>query len=412
MVEPLPERDFRFLSEDELRSFDYESVPDDAPDGYILEVDLKYPESKELHDLFSDYPPCPENATITVDDLSPYTKKLAEKLNVRPKSVDKLVCNLKDKCKYVLHYRNLKLYKQLGMKVVKIHRVLKFKQSKWMKPYVEFNIEKRKQATNDFEKDFFKLMNNAVFGKTMENIRKHKDVKLVDTVKKFNKLVARPNFKSFKIFSEDLTAVHMTRIEICLDKPTYVGMSILDISKLFMFKFHYGHIKKLYGNRAALLMTDTDSLIYDIQTDDVYEDMRRHLDLYDTSDYPRDHPAYSDKNKKALGKMKDETKGNPIKEFVGLRPKMYSILEKDDVNAKKTAKGISKSARKRLRHRQYYDALFNEESNTVEMAQIRSHLHEIRTVKIKKTGLSPYDDKRYVLNDKITTLAHGHYETK
>ena len=144
-----------------------------------------------------------------------------------------------------------------------------------------------------FEKDFFKLLNISIFGKTVENIRNHQDVKLVHNAKQFKKLTAKPNFKSFNIFTEDLTAVHMAKQDILLNKPTYVCMTILDISKTFMYEFHYNHIKSTYGNRAALLMTDTDSLVYSIETDDLYDDTCHHLDLYDTSEYPSGHPAYS-----------------------------------------------------------------------------------------------------------------------
>ena len=267
MSEPLPTGNLRFLDEQSSSTFNFMSVPDDSPIGYILEVDLEYADS--LHDLHNDYPLCPENTDILPEDLSPYTKKnLAQKLGISIKKSRKLVCNLKSKSKYVIHYRNLKLYVQLGLVVTKIHRVISFEQSCWMKPYVDFNMQMRKHAKSEFEKNFFKLMVNSVFGKTMENIRKRQDVRLVTNVPIFKRLTAKPNFKSFKIFSEDLTAVHMTKPQVLLNKATYVGMSILDISKIFMYKFHYQHIKQLYGNKATLLMTDTDSLLYVIETED------------------------------------------------------------------------------------------------------------------------------------------------
>ena len=180
-------------------------------------------------------------------------------------------------------------------------------------------------------------MNNAVFGKTMENIRKHLNVKLVPDGRKFNRLTSKPNFKSFKVFSNDLVAVNMAKTEIKLIKPTYVGMSILDLSKAFMFTFHYDKIKQKYGGNAKLLMTDTDSLVYHIKTEDIYEDMLQERNAYDTSEYSSSHKFFSVKNKRVLGKMKDEYKGNLIKKFVGLRPKMYSILEADG-NEKKQQK--------------------------------------------------------------------------
>ncbi len=407
MTQPMPERDFKILPEEEVADFDFSSVPDDSPIGYILEVDLDYPDS--LHNLHSEYPLCPENVIVTEEDLSPYSKTLAQKLNVNPGKCKKLICNLKAKKRYSVHYRNLKYYVKLGMKVNKIHRILSFKQSCWLKQFIDFNTEMRKQATNEFEKAFFKLMNNSVYGKTMENTRKYKDVKFATSPSYFEKLVCKPTFKSFKIFSEDLTAVHLAKQQIELNKPTYVGLSVLELSKLIMFQFHYDCMKSLYGDRAKLLMTDTDSLIYDIETEDLYDDMVNNLHWFDTSDYPKNHSAYSEVNKKVLGKFKDETNGNPIVEFVGLRPKMYSILEKGNIEKKKTAKGISRVVTKKMTHQSYLDSLFGENSTTAKMIQIRSENHTVVTAEVKKTALSPYDDKRFVLEDKISTLAHGHY---
>ena len=225
-------------------------------------------------------------------------------------------------------------------------------------------------------------------------------------VKQFKKLTAKPKFKFFKIFSEDLTAVHIAKQDILLNKPTYVGMSTLDISNTFVYEYHYNHIKSTYGNRAVIIMTDTYSLVYSIETDDLLNDMCHHLDLYDTSEYPSDHPAYCTVNKKVVGKMKDEMKDHPIKEFVGLRLKMYSVLE-DDGTEKKTAEGINKSVTQKMRHEQYFQAVFGEHRSTAYMTCIRSYKHDVITVNVKKIGLSPYDDKRYILQDKITTLAHG-----
>ena len=341
---------------------------------------------------------------------------LAQKLNIKPGSSKKLIFNLKKKERYTVHYRNLKYYSEFGIKVLKIHRAISFKQSCWLKKFIEFNTEMRKKATTHFEKNVFELMNIAVYGKKMENGGKHKDVKLLTSPQYFEKLACKSTFKSFKIFSEDLTAVHLTKQQIKLKKLTYVGLIVLELSKLIMFQFHYDCIKQLYGNKAKLLMTDTNSLIYDIETEDFYDDMVRHNVWFDTSDYPKRHLAYSDVNKKVLGKFKDETNGNPIKEFVGFRPKMYSKLEKsvyekgkENEKVRKTAKGLTKVSKRNLSHQAYLDALFGKTNNSVKMTQIRSMNHTVLTVNTKKNGFSSYDDKRFVLDHKIFTLAHGHY---
>ena len=170
--------------------------------------------------------------------------------------MSKLIPTLGDKKEYVLHYRNLQLYLDLGLKIKKVHRVLKFDQSPWLKQYINFNTEKQKHAKNSFEKDFFKLMNNSVFGKTMENLRKQVDVRLVTNEKKLDKLISEPTFISSKIFNENLMAVHKVKEPLTLNRPTYVGMCILDLSKTLMYNLHYNYIK-----RSIIIEPDSCSLI-------------------------------------------------------------------------------------------------------------------------------------------------------
>jgi hypothetical protein len=251
-------------------------------------------------------------------------------------------------------------------------------------------------------------MNNSVFGKTMENLGKRVNVKLINDKAKLSKLIASPSFDSFRIFSEDLAAVNMKKTKLYLNRPIYVGFAIPDLSKVLMYQFHYEYMKPMYGCDAKLLFTDTDILYYEIKTNDNDQDMLQDTDLFDTSEYAQDHPLYSITNNKVLGKMKDETHGIPIQEFVGLRPKMYSILytENNKQVEKKTAKGIKKSVTKRkLRHAGYRECLFEKRQTMASLNQIRSESHEIYSIKLNKIGLSPYDDKRYILNDGMNTLA-------
>ena len=178
----------------------------------------------------------------------------------------KLVPNLRKKEKYVVHYRNLQLHVSLGMRVSKVHRVLEFDQSPWMAPYIEMNTELRKQTNSNFQKDFFKLMNNSVFGETMENLRRRIDIRLVKGLgcdaDKLRKLIAKPSYAGRKTFSENLTVVHMYKDKLTLNRPTYVGMCILDLSKILMYEFYYNELKKQYGNGCRLLYTDTDSFFF------------------------------------------------------------------------------------------------------------------------------------------------------
>ena len=223
--------------------------------------------------------------------------------------VKKLIPNLGDKKKYVIHYENLKQYLNLGLKLTHIHRGIKFEESPWLKSYIDINTDLRTKSKNDFEKDFFKLMNNSVFGKTMENIRNRVDIKLVTDKKKARKLAAKPNFNHCNIFSEDLFAIHMKKTELIFNKPVYLGMSILDLSKTLMYDFHYNYVKQKYEDKAKLLFTDSDNLMYEIQTEDFYKDISEDVKhKFDTSDYPPNHPSGipSGVNKKVLGMFKDE----------------------------------------------------------------------------------------------------------
>ncbi|GBN10604.1 hypothetical protein AVEN_28749-1 [Araneus ventricosus] len=252
-------------------------------------------------------------------------------------------------------------------------------------------------------------MNNSVYGKTMENIRNRVDVQLVNDEKKAQKLVAAPTFKRFKIFDNELVGVERVKKCLTLDKPIYVGFVILELSKLIMYNFHYNVMKKEYGDKAELLFTDTDSLTYEVETEDIYEDMSRHMDIYDTSDYPRDHFLFSESNKKKIGCFKDELHSKPIYEFIGLRPKMYSI--KSERGEKKTAKGVARSVVERnVRHEDYRRCREELKSTREIQHRIQSENHKLKTVKVNKIALCAFDDKRYLLDDNVHTLAHGHYK--
>ena len=270
MCQKLPVKDFAWMTVGEIS--DWRNTP------CILEADLEYP--NELHDFHNEYPLAPEKICVN--------------------KVDKLIPNLRNKTKYVLHKTNLELYIRLGLKLTKIHRGVKFAEEDFMKKYIDLNTELR-TGTTDFEKDFFKLMNNSVFGKTMENVRNRINVKLVTNELSLNKLVTKPNFKSANIFHENLVAIHMEKTTVKLNKPIPIGMSILDLSKTLMSKFHYDYIKPKWGDKAALLFTDTDSLCYEIKTDDFYKDISGDVpEWYDTSNYDEDHPLFSKKNKKVV----------------------------------------------------------------------------------------------------------------
>ena len=395
MSEKLPIHSFKWLSSGEMEKlFNNQVVQVWEKTPCILEVDLEYPEN--LHDLHNDYPFCPERVECK-------------------NGVEKLIPNLRDKTKYVIHYKNLIQCLKAGMKLKKIHRGIKFIESAWLKPYIDKNTNLRTQAKNNFEKDFFKLMNNSLFGKTMENIRNRVNVKLVNTEEKFKKLSAKPNYKSCKIFNENLISVHMKKTSLTMNKPVYLGMCILDLSKTIMYDFHYNYIKPKYGAKAKLLFTDTDSLMYEIETEDFYKDISKDVkDRFDTSDYPENHPSGipTEINKKVLGMFKDEAAGKRIKEFVGLRAKLYSFIMEDGKENKR-CKGVKKQVvENSITHEDYKTCLRTGKEQLRKQNIIRSYEHEVYTEEVNKIALSSIDDKRYILNDGIHTLAWGHHKIK
>ena len=395
MSEKLPVHSFKWMTNKEIENiFNNRIVQVWEKTPCILEVDLIYPE--ELHDIHNDYPLCPERVECD-------------------RGVKKLIPNLRHKNNYVIHYKNLIQCLRLGMKLKKIHRGIKFMEAAFLKPYIDKNTSLRALAKNNFEKDFFKLMNNSVFGKTMENIRNRVNVKLVDAGEQFKKLAAKPNYNSRKIFNENLVSVHMKKTSLTMNKPVYLGMSILDLSKIIMFDFHYKYIKPKYGNKAKLLFTDTDSFLYEIQTEDFYKDIAGDVrDRFDTSDYPENHPSGipTGINKKVLGMFKDEAAGKVIKEFVGLRAKLYSY-KMDEGKENKRCKGIKKAVvKKSISHEDYKTCLTTGKEQLRRQNIIRSYEHVLYTEEVNKIALSAADDKRYLLKDSFDTLAWGHYKIK
>ena len=261
MTQSLPTHGFKWMknltkeSLMEILEQTNSSMSNHGRKGYIFEVDLDY--SSDLWGSHNDYPLAPE------------------KINVN--GVEKLISHFKSRKHYVVHYRSLRQCLELGLRVTAVHRGLIFNQSPWMEPYIRKNTELRMIAANSFEKDFFKVMNNSVFGKTIENIRKRQNISLVDDRSKAAKLTTRPNFDRVTIFDSNLIAVHMKKTEVYFNKPVYVGQAILDLSKILMFDFHYNYIRAKYDSKAELLFTDTDSLLCLIYTDDFYKDISKDI---------------------------------------------------------------------------------------------------------------------------------------
>ena len=255
----------------------------------------------------------------------------------------------------------------------------------------------RKKASNYFEKDFFKLMNNAVFGKTMENVRKHRDIKLVKTDCKKNKLVSEPNYHTMKLIAENLSIIEMKKVKVKMNKPIYLGLSILEISKIIIYEFWYDYKKRKYGDMVKLCYTDTDSLVMTIKIKNFYKDIAQDVqERFDASNYSVDRPLPKGKNKKVIGLMKDELGGGIITEFVALRPKTYSYTTDEFIEMKK-AKGTKKCIiKKMLKFEDYKKCLFGNESMLKSQQSFKSENREVYSENINKIALSSNDDKRIV----------------
>ena len=264
-----------------------------------------------------------------------------------------------------------------GLKLKKIHRAIKFEQKEILKPYIEFNTEKRKNARNDFEKDIFKLLNNAVFGKTMEDKRKHLDFEIVSDERRFMKCVNNPSFKHSHIINENPVGVEKRKPKLKLDKPIFIGMSILDLSKQHMYKFYYDVMKPKYGDNIRMVYTDTDSFVFRTRTDDIYQDLQEI---------------------------------NDVTGFIGLRPKCYAFKIHGDDKEYKKCKGTAKNTVKRkIKYHDYNKVLETNEVIHRSFNSIRSKNHKIFSINTTKVSLNSYENKRYWTTS-VHSLAYGHYK--
>jgi hypothetical protein len=399
MCEYLPYKDFKWNS-DEWDKDKIMSIGDKDEIGYLFSVDLSIDES--LHDHMNNYPPCPENISIEKSFLSDWQQESYRKSNIK-----KLCCTFFDKKDYVVNYRYLKLVLSLGVKLEKVNKVLQYEQKAFLKDYIMLNTNLRKASKNEFEKDFYKLMNNSVFGKTMENVRNRINFKLINTEKQALNV---KNMKRFTIFNDDLVGLHLNKNEVKLCKPIYLGQNILDDSKLTMYDFHYNFmLKKVKRENIDLLFTDTDSLCYHIRKQDIFEIIKENNTLFDLSNYPKDHELYDDTNNKALGKFKNESP-TQISEFIGLRAKLYTFSVDGEKKSHNKCKGVKSCvAKNEITIDDYRNTLYSRNSKSVMQNGIRSYQHEIYTEKVRKIALSCNDDKVHILDNNIYTVNHGHY---
>ena len=320
MGKKLPVDSFKWEQDLSMFTHDFIKNYDEISDiGYLFYADIEYPYA--LRDKHRDMPFLPDRMLVN--------------------KVNKLICSEYDKTNYSVHILALQQALKHGLILKKVHKVISFRQGAWLEPYITMNTELRTKANNEFEKDYYKLKNNSVYGKTMENIRKHRDIHLVTNDKKRSKLVSEPNYHATKCISKNLLVMEMKKREIYMKKPVYLGQVILDISKTLMYKFWHEYIKPKHADNVKLCYMDTDSFVMHVNTDDFYHDISNDVNLlFDTSNYSTKllRPLPIGINKKVLGKFKDELGGKTMSEFCALKAKAYAYKLNDDSECKK-AKG-------------------------------------------------------------------------
>lgn len=461
MSQPLPTGDFEWVPDADMTDLVLELTQKsdaelaDMEHGYYVQATVSYP--RRLHDEHSDYPLLPERMEITDDMISKVQLELRERLGMTRSNVPKLVPTLRDKKEYTCHVRLLRQAISLGLNIAKVHRVLKFKQSRWLKEYIDANTEKRKVAKacgDSIGSDYYKLLNNSCFGKTFEAVQNRMDFELCTEPKRFQHLVDEYSVKRTIDYIPDryisgrngpeldmsapmLVGVERYKRQVKFDKPIYIGAAVMDLSKIVMYDFYYRTLLPEFGaENLKLLATDTDSLKVLVSTDrDMYL-WQKSSDAFDRSEYPKSLPMHDLEQCAVLGKMKDELSDSGIiSEFVGLRAKMYSQhAEKYGVElmvgepvprgvASKTktkivCKGVKRYlfGRAGMEHQDYIDCVNSTASHDVKAGRqsivqttIQSKKHKLMTATSTKVSLCAYDDKRWFLEDGIQTRAIGHW---
>ncbi len=305
---------------------------------------------------------------------------------------------------------NLVLYLKLGMQLKKIHRVLAFKQETFFKSYTDFCTAKRSESSSEFVKRLFKLFVNSTFGKTIQNMRKLLECKFCHTQAQVRKHLANPRYMSLKIITEGLVIIFLRKNTVVMNKPFACGFTILERSKCFMYEKYYETIKPILGD-CNVLMSDTDSLILEVKNRKKTDNILKLYHIIDFSNYPQDHPNFSNANKNQLGFFKDELCSDKMTSWCGLRSKTYAYElnnpEKNDNLFKSKCKGVTRSYRQKLTFENYKKCVLTYESVHIKQVQMRSKTHCIYTAEISKLAFSSFDDKRYLLNCGIHSLPYG-----
>jgi len=436
---------FNWMSAEEIEEFDISKYDEFGNTGYLLSTNW-YIDPKR-HDFFSTFCPFPLKMEITESMLSPYSRSLMDRYKQKLGKPERLVCSLKDQKHYLISATVAKFYvNELNLKLVKINAGISYTQSYWMAPYIEKNTLLRQNATSDFQKRYFKSLNNSLFGRTLMDTSRFRDFKLVTNPYEFQQLMNNPLFKNYTLIGENAAMVEMMRRTVMQNRPIYLGSSILDISKIHLYRFVYVTLMTslekigLDYRHLSVNYTDTDSICFTVRdVHDIFTDIYMQFrDQLDTSDFPKDHILYSAANKKVPGKFTIET-GPLIVDFIAvLASKAYSIKifqhKKTLSNSSNSSSSSSSSnnvssrdimkvksiprkvIKKKLSPDDFKNALLNSVTNDssnsgiveCEFFHFKSCKQQIYTHKTKRQSLYPNDIKAYILDDGITCLPYYH----
>jgi hypothetical protein len=411
MCQMLPYKDIKWADINKIKLDDILNTSDDSETGYFIECDLIFPRG-EIHKKLKQFPPCPESRAPNENLFSDYQKKLMKENGANTKNT-KLIPHLEDHISYVLHYKNLKFIHNLGVQIKNITRIISFTQKEWLKPYITLNNDLRTEAKkneDEFLTDFFKLMNNSVFGKTMEDVRNRMNMKITNDPKVAIKCFGQLDFKHHT-YIDGLYLIQTNKKELVMDKPVYVGCSILDLSKVRMLDFHYNVMEKDFQDKYDLIYSDTDSLVYHVRNENFYKWCYDNSSEFDLSNM--DNRYFKNENNNVLGKFKSEVKSDIITEFIALSPKSYAynymhfevdkktkeIGKFEKIKTTKKAKGVSKSVTdKTINIGNYIKVLETGEKQKRIVYSIRSFNQQLFTTKTEKICLTAYYDKMKLID--------------
>lgn len=422
-VYPLPCSDLTFLSKEEIKMIDWRNVDLFKDVGYFVEVTLDYP--PEIRERTKSYPLCPENINITMDMLSPYQKSiLTELYGLSTYKARKLTATFHRRKEVTLHGLTLQFYLAQGMQLVEVHRVIRFKQAKFMKKWVDFCTKKRSESTNDFDKNIWKLNVNATYGKTIESVEDRFKVTICTTPEKFAKKITSSYYIRHVIINPDLVIVYEHLRKATVKRPYYIGFAILEISKLIMYNLYYSILQNHFGPKGIeLVYSDTDSLAVVVKTKDIIEDFKKLSSHMDFSNLNPSHPLFDPKNKAQLFKLKEEFGFAPLSRMCAIKSKVYSfeVACSHDIGMNSNGvcsfcrnkqltphninrlKGIQKRVTREIHFSNYLKCIQQPYIQRELLSHIESKKHQVSTVLINKISLSSFDDKRYLLNCGIHT---------